>query len=300
MKIIVAADTDIGTRKGINQDSFSVKVFRTGVGRLALVVLCDGMGGLQCGELASAEVIRCFDEWSGTQLPRLCRRGLQEDALHQQWSELLSTVSGRLCSYGERNGIRIGTTVVVGLFTESNIYVANVGDSRMYEVGDQTNLLTRDHSLVWREVEAGRLTPEQAKHHPRRNILTQCIGGRREPVPDFYKLLPRPGVCYMFCSDGFCHELTDEELQRALRPENTGDEIRMRRKARDLINLVKDRGETDNITVILLRCVNDGDDRTRDLTLSAGESLRHRIALGMSRCTLEQEIRYLQLEDNAP
>ena len=252
MKPNISANTDIGIHKKTNQDSYSVMVVNTPSGRLTLVVLCDGMGGLKFGEIASAEVIRSFDKWARFQLPDLCKYEIREDLLFQQWSVLLRETSRRVFSYGERNGFRLGTTVVAALFTRNWIYVTNVGDSRMYEIYDCTKLLTRDHSLVWREVEAGRLSYEQAKHHPKRNVLTQSIGGKKSPVPDFYKIPFNFDACYMFCSDGFHHELTDEEIWRTLNREKMVNEGIMNQTAEALIDLVKARGEADNISVILI------------------------------------------------
>lgn len=254
MRIELAADTDVGTVKHTNQDSLSAKILSTEQGRMAFVVLCDGMGGLQSGEVASADVVRAFDQWVRTALPALCREPIREEDIQIQWRSLIESCAERIRGYGERRNIQLGTTVVVALFADGNVYAMNVGDSRLYEIYDGVRLLTRDHSVVWRDVERGALTPEEAKHHPQRNILLQSVGGQRRPVPSFYRYELCMGATYLFCSDGFHHEIADEELAAAFGREAQNNEQTLRSHAQGLINTAKQRGERDNISVVVVRC----------------------------------------------
>ena len=256
MRVRFAADTDCGLKKAVNQDSLSVQVVMTPIGRAAFVVLCDGMGGLQSGEIASASVVMAYVNWLKTEFVHLCTEPFDDVELKRQWKTVLDTCSQRIHAFGDEQHIRLGSTAVVCLFLENKTYVMNVGDSRLYLLTNTATILTRDHSIVWQEVERGNLTPEQAKHHPKRNILTQSVGGAYIPEPDFYVYDSNYSGTYLFCSDGFHHELTDSELIYELSRFQIRDEVTMRSKARQLIDLVMSRGEKDNISVVLL-CMDD-------------------------------------------
>ena len=253
MNYIVTANTDIGITKSTNQDSVSLKVFNTPQGRMALAVLCDGMGGLAKGEVASASVIRAFDEWARTELPLLCRAPIQDAVLRAQWEEIVTRQNRQIGAYGDRQGIRLGTTVVALLLTERRYYLLNVGDSRAYELCQGVRVLTQDQTVVAREVAQGLLTEEEALTDPRRSVLLQCVGASPEVWPDFFFGTPQVNAVYLLCSDGFRHEISSQEIWAALQPGVLLDEHTMRRNAAALIELNKQRQERDNITVALIR-----------------------------------------------
>ncbi len=253
MNYIVTANTDIGISKNTNQDSVSLKVMNTPQGRMALAVLCDGMGGLAKGEVASASVLRAFDRWARTSLPRLCRAPLQDGVIRAEWDAIVQEQNRLISSYGTRSGIRLGTTVVAMLITQNRYYILNVGDSRAYELSRELRVLTQDQTVVAREVAQGLLTEAQAQTDPRRSVLLQCVGASDAVAPDFFFGTPLTGAVYMLCSDGFRHEITPAEILEGLRPERLTNEQAMRSAAAALIELNKQRWERDNITVALVR-----------------------------------------------
>ena len=134
-------------------------------------------------------------------------------------------------------------------------YLVNVGDSRAYLITDGLYQLTKDHSYVQREVDMGRMTPEEALTSPRRNVLLQCVGASRVVKPDFFSDVYRPGQVYMQCSDGFRHAITPEEIYQELNPSVLTDEQTMKDKAVLLTERNKELRETDNITVLLVKVV---------------------------------------------
>ncbi len=253
MNYIVSANTDIGTVKNTNQDSLSVKVFNTPIGRMSFAVLCDGMGGLAKGEVAAASVIRAFDEWARNELPRLCGAPLDENVIRAQWEKLLLGQNGLIKSYGARQGVRLGTTAVVLLLTDTRYFIANVGDSRAYEITDTVTQLTTDQTFVAREVALGNMTPEQAETDARRSVLLQCIGASEEVFPEFIVGEAAVGATYMLCSDGFRHEITAAEIFEKFQPGALMSATEMDRNAVELIELNKQRSERDNISVALIR-----------------------------------------------
>lgn len=253
MNFIISASTDIGNTKTTNQDSVAARVFSTSVGKMVFVVLCDGMGGLAKGEVASANVVNAFMKWSVTGLPVLCRSSITDNDIISQWTSIVNKQNRMIKIYGQRSAINLGTTVVAALLTAERYYIMNVGDSRAYELFDHTNVITKDQTFVEREVDLGNLTREQAKVDSRRSVLLQCIGASDSVYPDFFFGDTKLNAVYMFCSDGFRHEITEQEIFDGLKPDVMISEEGMKNNMDQLILLNKKRMERDNITVLTVR-----------------------------------------------
>ncbi len=253
MNYLIAADTDIGITKTTNQDSLSVKILQTQQGRMVFAILCDGMGGLEKGEVASASLVRAFDEWVRNSLPSLCNLPLEDAVIRAEWEHIIQTQNASIQLYGEKSGVTLGTTAVVMLLTSSRYYLLNVGDSRAYVIGEAVKQLTKDQTLVEREMELGNITKEQALSDPRRSVLLQCVGANPAVYPDLFFGDVQPDMVYMLCSDGFRHEITEEEIYGQLAPQMVCDEYSMKQNIRRLIEWNKERQEKDNISVIVVR-----------------------------------------------
>ena len=238
MRFEIAADTDRGIVKETNQDSLLVKCFSTCKGDMAFAVLCDGMGGLSKGELASATVVRAFDRWSDEQLPELCKSSnpdIDSLILERQWA------------------VNMGTTVVALLVTQKAYYIINVGDSRIYSLSDHIERLTTDQTYVQREIMNGNMTQEQAMRDPRRNVLLQCVGASAEVKPEYRTGAMKNGMSLLLCSDGFRHEVSEQEIYEMLKTAATVDGQNMHDRLEQLIRLSMQRGERDNITAALIK-----------------------------------------------
>ena len=224
------AATSTGRVRRVNEDSYLVSP--------PLFAVADGMGGHDAGEVASAVAIDV--------LARYARGGpLSVDAVLAALDEANRAVIGR----DEAN--RMGTTVtgLASLVTPagSQLMVFNVGDSRVYRLaGDQFGQLTVDHSEVQELVLAGAITPEQARTHPRRNIVTRALGSDFMVRPDHWLLPPLSGDRYLVCSDGLTGELTDEEILPLLRAGN------QQQAAEALVAAADEAGGHDNTTVIVV------------------------------------------------
>ncbi|MBD5528059.1 MAG: serine/threonine-protein phosphatase [Lachnospiraceae bacterium] len=253
MKFLVSASTDAGTVKTINQDSVSVQLLEQDGSQLVFAILCDGMGGLQKGELASASVIHAFRNWCSRRLEVLLQNGLQDSDIRREWTQVITNCNEKIKAYGREKGVRLGTTVTVLLLTESRYYVANVGDSRVYELQTQLTQITRDQTVVAREIELGFLAPEQAETDPRRSVLLQCIGASEVVYADFFFGTPLGNAVYLLCSDGFRHKIAPEEMLAYLEPYRMNSPENMRENEQALIRLIKERNERDNITVATIR-----------------------------------------------
>ena len=253
MDFLISGNTDVGLVKSTNQDSLTVKVINTVRGKVVLAVICDGMGGLAKGEVASASVIRAFDRWARNEFSDLSRSEIEDSVIRAQWEKLVTDQNERIKAYGRMHGVNLGTTLTAMLITQNRYYVMNVGDSRAYEICERARQITKDQSFVAREVELGRMTEEQARVDERRNVLLQCVGASDEVSPDMFFGDTRQNAVYMLCCDGFRHEITPEEIHDRFRPDRLTDEYSMNQASLELIELNKQRMERDNITVALVR-----------------------------------------------
>lgn len=253
MNFIISANTDIGISKSTNQDSLTNMVLKTPLGRMIFTVLCDGMGGLEKGEVASASVINAFRNWATQELPLLCKAPLEDTVIRSQWERIVAEQNQALKAYGARQGVRLGTTVVAMLLTQNRYYILNVGDSRAYELTEQLRQITADQTFVAREIALGHMTQEEANVDSRRNVLLQCVGASDEVYPDMFFGDVRKNAVYMLCSDGFRHEITSDEIFEKLQPSVLFDDYTMQQHTLSLIEQNKQRQERDNISVALVR-----------------------------------------------
>lgn len=253
MEVLTAACTDIGIRKKSNQDSYLLKVAETYLGKVVLAVICDGMGGLSKGEVASASVINAFSDWFEKELPGQLEQ-LNMGDIQYRWERMIRKQNHRIAEYGRKEQVKLGTTATALLLIDTKaLLIGHVGDSRVYRINDGIEQMTEDQTLIFRDIKRGIITPEQAKTDPRRHVLLQCIGASRLVEPVFISGVPRTGELFMLCSDGFRHMVTEQEIYQAFAPEVLADEAEMERRAKALVELNKTRNETDNITVLLVK-----------------------------------------------
>lgn len=261
-KYAVAVASDVGLVKHVNQDSVAVKVANTPYGEIALVILCDGMGGLSHGEVASSHVVLNFDKWFKTTCMSIIKSNDIFSDLKDSWDELIKKCNADIVEYGTKQNTNVGTTVTAMLLFNGIYYIANVGDGRVYELGTNNtiNQITRDQTFIQREIEMGRMTKEQAMNDPRKNVLLQCVGVNNLVVPDFACGEIIDKGTYLLCSDGFRHVISSEEIYNScfVSIENYRQCDRkvlqdaMRQQISYLIELNKTRNERDNITAVLV------------------------------------------------
>ncbi len=242
-----AARTDVGRVRSVNQDSALAEV------ELGVFAVADGMGGHRGGEVASAEAVAALAE-GVTAIPLPSAEVL---------ADLVRVANGRVhrraASDPELTGM--GTTVVamalVGAPGSSVLAIANVGDSRAYrlEPSGAFTQVTEDHSLVAEMVRTGRLTPEEAEAHPRRNILTRALGVEATVVVDVVEEPVVPGRRYLLCSDGLFNEVPEARVAEVLRRVADAGAA-----ASTLVDLANEAGSRDNVTCVVVDVVGDGDD----------------------------------------
>lgn len=246
--------TDIGIRKTVNQDSLCIKKAKSQKGNIVMAVLCDGMGGLSCGEVASAAVVRTFAEWFEKELPRQLP-DISTEKIKKEWIALINQINRKLYLYGINNEIQMGTTVTgILIFSDEEYFIIHVGDSRVYKIRiNKIEQLTEDQSLVAQEIRKGKITKEQAATDPRKNILLQCIGASTTVEPECQNGKVISGDIFLLCTDGFRHKLQEEEILGRIQ----GAELKTEKEIRQVLELLikenKSRGEADNISAILIK-----------------------------------------------
>ena len=231
--------TDIGKKRKLNQDY--VYTSERPVGNLPNVfIVADGMGGHNAGDYASKytveTVIREIAASSEKEPEKILARAIEVA------NEDIIRLAGE---NAEMEGM--GTTIVAATFVDGYLKVANVGDSRLYVVGEKIIQITRDHSLVEEMIRMGGIDRETARNHPDKNIITRAIGAAEKVEIDFFEVELKPGEIVLMCSDGLTNMLEDEEIRMILNGQRDIVE-----KAEELVKAANNNGGKDNITVILI------------------------------------------------
>ncbi|MDM8518849.1 protein phosphatase 2C domain-containing protein [Anaerolineales bacterium HSG6] len=238
--------TDTGMVRDHNEDAFKIPLDideETLQLKGHLYVLADGMGGHQKGEVASEVTIRMVSQEYYTAVKQLSDDEVA-DSLVNLLGQSIMTANEEVMDATEGGG----TTVVAALLHGEALICMNVGDSRAYLLRDDTmSLISKDHSLVSRLVEMGKITEEQALTHPRRNVLYQALGqGSDVEIFDYQTKLKLNDIIIL-CSDGLWGEVPDRIIEQVLAQSKTPLE-----SAEDLITLANQAGGNDNITAIII------------------------------------------------
>lgn len=256
MEFVTAVHTDVGIKKDTNQDSVLIQAADTEMGTVLLAAVCDGMGGLAKGEVASAAMVSALSEWFEQKFPAILYQGMDPEALCASWRELISQTNRSISAYGTRCHTALGTTITALLLVNGKYYTMNVGDSRVYLLTDNLYQITKDQTYVQRQMDLGLMTYEQSLVDPQRSVLLQCIGASPEVNPDFSTGDAAPGQRFLLCCDGFRHVIAPQEIYQALGPNAPGEETQMQQNLRALTELNKQRQELDNITAVAVRVVS--------------------------------------------
>lgn len=236
--------TDKGAVRKQNQDAYQAGLI--GSDGLGFAVVCDGMGGALAGNVASSMALdRFWDE-----VAEHCAAGLPdspEQVLRDALDAANEAVYHRSCRDQSCQGM--GTTLVAALTDGRRAWVLNVGDSRCYQADqDSIRQISQDHSLVEMLVSRGEITPEQARTHPRKNLITRALGVERRITPDVFTI-DCPAESYLLlCSDGLSNQVTSQEILYEIIHNGPPDTCCKR-----LLEIALKRDAPDNVTAVLLR-----------------------------------------------
>ena len=240
MKIF--ALSDVGKIRADNQDHFG---FETIGEEQAVFVVCDGMGGAQAGQVASEVACSVFiSELKGYVKEKMTLRYMESiltNALRFACFETYQKANSAPEFYG------MGTTLVGGIYHKGQVLLANIGDSRAYVFdGEELTQTTRNHSFVEELVQLGEITEEEARSHPRKNIITRALGPDRSTKPDLFPFTLEKGQKLLLCSDGLSNMLEDSQIAGILK-DTPDEEI-----CKTLVERANENGGTDNVTVLLV------------------------------------------------
>ena len=229
--------TDKGNVRELNEDNLAYYVGK----EISVYVVGDGMGGHNAGEVASKMAVEGVVSYVNTHYGKLSLEKMLKNAVLE--------VNSDIYAYSKENeGLSGMGTTIVAIFEYSNkIQIANVGDSCCYGINkDGIKKLTKDHSLVQELVDSGCITSEEAKNHPRKNIITRAIGTNSDVEVDIVTVLKEEYEYYLLCTDGFANDLDEQDIWKELN--SSKDLIK---SCENLVELVKSRGGRDNITVLV-------------------------------------------------
>jgi len=232
--------TDIGERRRINQDY--VFCSNDAIGKLPnLFIVADGMGGHNAGDYASRYCVEFFK-----QKIEASENDSPIASIEAAISETNEALRSKAQEQTELEGM--GTTLVIATIFDKEMYVANVGDSRLYVIGKEIKQVTEDHSLVEAMVKTGELNRNEARIHPNKNIITRAIGANENVEPDFFEVNLEEGDTVLMCSDGLTNMLEDETIERIIRENENPEEA-----AETLVKCANQNGGKDNIAIIIIK-----------------------------------------------
>lgn len=231
--------TDIGRKRKLNQDT--VYSCEHPLGNLNnLFIVCDGMGGHKAGDYASAYTVKAIEREV-----EVCDDKSPIKILREAITIANTEIYDKASSEPDFAGM--GTTCVAATISDDVLYVANVGDSRLYLIDKEITQVTKDHSLVAELVRKGSLDESQAKSHPDKNIITRAIGAAPSIDIDFFEVELGAGDVILMCTDGLTNMVDDDEILRIIRTSVDVPDM-----AENLIKMANHNGGKDNIGVVII------------------------------------------------
>ena len=250
----IATCTDPGMVRSHNEDSIAADPAN------GLVVLADGMGGYNAGEVASGMattvIVTEMRQILANTKPYDIAQGTNEEIaaklVREQVLKANSSIYQAAQSQPQYAGM--GTTLVVCLFYDNRMLVAHLGDSRLYMLRDgKFSQVTRDHSLLQEQIDSGIITPEQAKNAQHKNLVTKALGIDPSVEPEIHEYPAQAGDIYLLCSDGLCDMVEDDDIGMTLQA--LGANLKL--AAEQLVQMANDNGGRDNVSVILVRVLRE-------------------------------------------
>ena len=250
----IASCTDPGMVRSHNEDSIASDPVN------GLVVLADGMGGYNAGEVASGmattvittEIQQLLSKMQPFDVDQETKTSIAGRLIREQVLKANTSIYQAAQSQPQYAGM--GTTLVVCLFYDNKMTVGHLGDSRLYMLREgKFSQVTRDHSLLQEQIDSGIITAEQAKHAQHKNLVTKALGIDPTVEPEVHEYATKPGDVYLLCSDGLCDMVDDEDTGMTLQA--LGGNLKL--AAQQLVQMANDNGGKDNVSVILVRVLRD-------------------------------------------
>ena len=250
----IASSTDPGMVRSHNEDSVAADAAN------GLLVLADGMGGYNAGEVASGMATTVIITEMQQSLLKVQPHEIDPKTNQQVAARLVreqvmkANTSIYQAAQSQPQYAGMGTTLVVCLFYDNRVLVAHLGDSRLYLFRDGNfKQVTRDHSLLQEQIDSGLISAEQAKNAQHKNLVTKALGIDPSVEPEIHEYPAKEGDIYLLCSDGLCDMVDDEDIGMAV--QTFGNNLTM--AASHLVQMANDNGGRDNVSVILVRVLRE-------------------------------------------
>ncbi len=232
---------DKGIVRNSNQDAYFAGEISQEV---TFAVVCDGMGGAKAGNVASTAAVKSISEY----IANSYRSNMSLDDITKMLRNAIISANIEIYDMAAQNEQLqgMGTTVVAAVVRNGNAVVANVGDSRVYLVDDNITQLTTDHSIVQTLIESGKITAEDAKVHPRKNVITRALGAESDVAVDIAEYNLSENNTLLLCTDGLTNFVSEEDILKTFK-ENDISVV-----SEKLVELANEGGGGDNITAVTL------------------------------------------------
>ncbi len=239
----IIGNTDVGRTRAANEDAYKFGKFDDGI---CWAVVCDGMGGVHGGKIASSTAIDVVSQ----KINKCYNASMDINSIENL---LLSSITTANCIVYDRGAADkslegMGTTIVAAIFKNGEVCIAHVGDSRAYIISEgEIRLITKDHSLVQEMLDLGQITETEFEHHPRKNIITRAMGVDEKIDIEFDTVEFNKGDALILCSDGLSGLLKKEKILEMY------DQYDFNILADKYIEAANDNGGVDNITVVVMK-----------------------------------------------
>lgn len=239
--MIIHSKIDKGIIRNSNQDAFIAGQLAENI---TFAIVCDGMGGANAGNIASEIAVKTVSEYLYNSFRDNMTLNDFERTLKNAISSANLLIFNRAVKDEALKGM--GTTIVAAIVKDNDAIIAHVGDSRIYLLNDEIKQLTKDHSIVQTLIENGEISPDEAKHHPRKNVITRALGVEAEVVADFDELTLNTNDTLLLCTDGLTNYVPEANIYEIFKQND------LSLVSETLVSKANENGGGDNITVVTL------------------------------------------------
>lgn len=239
--MIIHSKIDKGIVRNSNQDAFIAGQLAENI---TFAIVCDGMGGANAGNIASEIAVKTVSEY----LYNSFRDNMTLNDFERTLKNAISSANLLIFNKAVKDDALkgMGTTIVAAIVKDNDAIIAHVGDSRIYLLNDEIKQLTKDHSIVQTLIENGEISPDDAKHHPRKNVITRALGVEAEVVADFDELTLNTNDTLLLCTDGLTNYVPEANIYEIFKQND------LSLVSETLVSKANENGGGDNITVVTL------------------------------------------------
>ena len=239
--MIIHSKIDKGIVRNSNQDAFIAGQLAENI---TFAIVCDGMGGANAGNIASEIAVKTVSEY----LYNSFRDNMTLTDFERTLKNAISSANLLIFNKAVKDDTLkgMGTTIVAAIVKDNDAIIAHVGDSRIYLLNDEIKQLTKDHSIVQTLIENGEISPDDAKHHPRKNVITRALGVEAEVVADFDELTLNTNDTLLLCTDGLTNYVPEANIYEIFKQND------LSLVSETLVSKANENGGGDNITVVTL------------------------------------------------